>query len=189
MNAGWSMTTAALAPGQEMQGNTVGIEPFPRAAGLASQNTTASQRMWVTYFTAYRAVSIATMAVCTAGTPAAATPTLIRYGLYTAGTNGALTALVASTANDTTLLASGNTLYGKALSASYTTIPGQRYAAAFLCVTGATVPTLQGASGAATLFALAPRVAAYVGSQADLPASVAAGSLTDTGSAMWFGLY
>lgn len=176
-------------PNEGIQGNSVGLETMARMPGLASQNTTSSQRLWLTYFTAYQAFTINTIAVCTAGTPAGATPTLIRYGLYTASTDGALTGLVASTANDTTLLASGNTLYPKATSASYTTVIGQRYAGAFLCVTGATVPTLQGASGAATLFALAPRVAAYVGSQADLPSTVAVGSLTSTGTGMWMGFY
>lgn len=176
-------------PGEEFQGNAVGVDTMARVPGLTSQNTTSSQRLWLTYFTAYRAFTVNTIAVCTAGTPAGATPTLIRYGLYTADSNGALTALVASTANDTTLLSAGNTLYAKATSASYTTVVGQRYAGAFLCVTGATVPTLQGASGAATLFSLAPRIAGYVGSQADLPATVAAGSLTNTGTAMWMGFY
>lgn len=187
---GWSLAARALLPGEEMQGNTVGIEPFPRAPGLASQNTTTSQRLWLTYFTAYRPLTVTTATTCTAGTAAGATPTLVRYGLWTANpSDSSLTALVASTPNDTALLAVGNTEYPKALSASYTFIPGQRYAAGVLVVSGAAMPTLQGASGAATLFARAPRIAAYVAGQADLPSTVAAGSLTNAGSAMWVGFY
>ena len=175
---------------QDMQGNTVGMETFPRAPGLATQNTTASGRLWLTYFTAYRSLTVTTAAMCSAGTPAGPTPTLVRYGLWTVNpADSSLTALVASTANDTSLFSVGGTFYPVALSSSFTFVPGQRYAAGVLIVSPAAMPTLQGASGVAGLFARAPRVAAFVGSLADLPATVAAGSLTDTGSAMWMGFY
>lgn len=182
------MSPRALVPGQEAQGNTLGMETFPRTSGLSSQNTTTAQRLWLSYFTAFRALTVTTAVTCTAGTPAT-TPTLVRYGLWTVNpADNSLTALVASTPNDTSLLIAGNTEYPRALSASFTFVPGQRYAAGVL-IDAPGMPTLFGVGAAATLFARAPRVSSFVAGQADLPSTVAAGSLTTTGSAMWIGFF
>lgn len=157
-----------------------GGEPYDRAWATAGLTMT-TQTLRLSYFTAHKSVSVSSVLVLQGSTAAGATPTLVRFGLWTAGRDGALNALVASTANDTALLAgSANTEVTKALSASYTFIPGQRYAGGALVVTAATAPTILG-RGTGNVSATAKRVpclSGSVGSQTDLPTSVAAGSVS-----------
>ena len=186
---GVTFTRSSLAPGDEAYGNSYTLQPFQRVPGLAAQGTSTSGRLWLTYFTANRGTPVTTAIVGTGGTAAGATPTLVRIGLWTAAADGSLTALVASTANDTTLLAGTNTAYPKALSATYNPIYGQRYAAGLLVVSGAAMPNIQGTTTVTGFLNANPRISAYVAGQTDLPATVAAGSLTDTGIAMFIGFY
>lgn len=168
---------------------TTGQETFPRQWTAGQTLTCSNQSFRVCYFTAYKNQTVASLRVVTGSTAAGATPTLIRYGLYSVGSDGALTGLLASTANDTTLLASTNTGYTKALSASYDVIAGTRYACGILVVTGATAPAIMGGNwGVAAQSAVAPRLGAFVSGQSDLPASVVAGSLSDTGAVPYFAL-
>lgn len=161
---------------------TTGQETYPRGLAQSSTVPITSQQMRLTYFTARKTDTVANVAVASGNTAAGATPTLVRLGLYTVAANGDLT-LAASTANDTTLFAGTNTLYTKALTASLAVVAGQRLAIGILVVTGAATPQLLGISiGAVTVSAAAPRLAAAVSGQADLPASVAAGSVSDTGN-------
>ncbi len=104
--------------------------------------------------------------------------TLCRIGLYTVDASDNLT-LVASTANDTSLWASAGTAYDKALSASYAVTRGTRYAVGHLVVGASQAPSLAGftlLNGAVgnTL----PRTGFLIGSQTDLPSSLAVGSMT-----------
>lgn len=138
----------------------------------------------LTYFTCRKTESSTTGTVY-CGTGAVATPTLIRYGLWTAGTDGALTALVASTANDTALLAVANTAYPKAWSTPYTKLKGTRYAFGVLVVTAQTAPLVYGevfggvgAAAPVGLFSGAPLMVGSLTGQADLPSTVAAGSIS-----------
>lgn len=141
----------------------------------------------LTYFTARRSETVTQVRVWSGSTAAAATPTLVRIGLYSVAANGDVT-LVASTASDTALFAATHTSYTKAFSASYDLVKGQRYAVGILVVTGAAAPTYHGATvfpGSGAEATAAPRLAASVGSQTDLPASVVSGSLSNSGNRIY----
>lgn len=146
----------------------------------ASATSLGSGTLQLTYFTAQASETINQLVVYAAGT-AAATVTLIRFAVYSVAANGDLT-LVASTANDTTLLAAAHTRYAKATSAPWSKTAGQKYAAGLLVVS-TTSPTTYAVSVQASavvdnLFAQSPRLAGAVTGQTDLPASVAAGSIS-----------
>lgn len=145
---------------------------FRQAAAVTAG--TSSGRLNLTFFTA-RAATVATnVSITTGGTAAAATPTLARIGLYLVNADNTLT-LVASTANDTTLFAAAYTTYTKAFSATYTLVPGQRYAVGIIVVSAAALPTyIAGGPGAGPMSLVAPRVAGYLSGQTDLPATVPA---------------
>ncbi len=133
------------------------------------------------YFTAAKTETINTITVYSGNTAAAATPTLIRMGIYSVAGNGDLT-LIASTPNDTTLLAATVTAYPKALSASFSKVAGTRYCTAFLQVTSTTAATLHGLQMAGTTATTAfsrvsPPICGRLVAQTDLPSSISAGSL------------
>lgn len=158
---------------------TVGQETIGRLlAGGAISMSTGSLRL--AYFTARKSETITQLKVATGGTAAGATPTLIRMGLYSVDASGNLT-LVASTPNDTTLLANTTTTYPKALSASYAVVRGLRYAFGLLVVTGATAPSVLASLVLnATIASASPRRVGNVAGQSDLPASISAGSVAST---------
>lgn len=139
--------------------------------------TTGSGNLRIQYFTAARSGQSTGIRMECGSTAAAATPTLIRVGLYTANDAGDLLALAASTPNDTSLLASSSTTYTKSWSNPHTLTKGQRYALALLVVTATTVPTLCGKAPAQREMQRSPALCAVLTGQADLPASVLAGSL------------
>lgn len=174
----------AQAPGEgELYGALMGLNNgFSSVArfGAQQQATTGTQILNLTYFKAPRYLHGVAAKVYTGSTAAAATPTLVRYGLWTSDiTTGALLALVASTPNDTTLFAGTNLGYSKNWSTPYDFIKGQYYAVGILIVTAAAVPTLFGVGGANGFVVnnTVPRVASSASGQADLPATLAAGSL------------
>lgn len=183
------LSRPSLAPGEDNAGNNLtGLEVFPRAyAPISTTNATTSGRLYLSYCTAYQSRTLTTGRVISGNTAAAATPTLVRFAIYTVAANGDLT-LVASTVNDTALLSGTFTMYGKAYSTPYVTIPGQRYAFALLVVSGATMPTMMGSGTVdSTITAAAPRLSAHVTGQTDLPASVAVGSLVNDARFYWMG--
>jgi hypothetical protein len=148
----------------------------------ATGTALGSGNLQLTYFTAQVAETINNLVLYTAST-AAATVTLIRYGVYSVAANGDLT-LVASTANDTSLLAVANTRYLKALSSSWSKLAGQRYAAGLLTVS-TTSPSMvavnaQSAAIFDAVFAQEPRLFGVVTSQSDLPSTVANASVTSS---------
>lgn len=150
--------------------------------------TLSNQTLRLAFFTA-RKTETKTQVRVQCVTAAGATPTLIRFGLYTVAANGDIT-LVASTANDTTLLAGAGGETTKALSSSYKVYAGRRYAFGALVVTAAAAPaitSLNAQSAASTEMGRAPRLSGAVTGQADLPASVASGSITNSGN-MPFGV-
>jgi hypothetical protein len=155
-----------------------GEETFSRFSRVDSFSLT-NQRLQLTYFTA-RKSETTTQGKVICGGVAAATPTLIRYGLYLIAANGDGT-LVASTPSDTTLLAATNAAYPKAWSTPYAKVAGQRYAFGVLSV-AATAGSLTGivTSGFTAELAVAPRLTAHLPGQADLPASFTDAGLTNT---------
>lgn len=152
---------------------------------IAPVGAMTSGLLQLVYFTAQRSETIASVKMLSAQTAAAATPTLVRFGIYEVAANGDLT-LVASTANDTAIFAGTHTAYDKALSVAWGKVAGRRYAVAVLVVSGAAMPVLYGSMpvGAAavldTLLSAAPRWTGQVAGQTDLPASVAAASVAAT---------
>lgn len=132
------------------------------------------------------------------GLPVAATQasTLSRFGVYSVDpTTGALLALLASTANDTTLFSTGASSGApkvKALQAGLALTQDTWYAVMMLTVQAAgTLPSLafvsQGASGVSNipLSASLPRLNGSLAGQSDLPASVSAGSISAANVTLW----
>lgn len=172
------MRSFAAVPYTDPNALETGEATIPRFLASASL-TTASGSMRLTYFTATKTETVTSIRLGTTGTAAGATPTLVRFGLYSVAANGDLT-LVASTVNDTTIFAAANTWYTKAVSTPYAKTKGQRYAVACLVVTAAAAPLLVSApnmGGSSAESALAPRIGAALNSQTDLPASVTSASL------------
>jgi hypothetical protein len=134
------------------------------------------------YFVAEQDVTIANLAASSSSTAAAATPTLIRMGVYSCDASGNL-ALLAGTTNDTSLFAAIGTEYSKALDTPVALTKGTRYAYGLLIVSGTTMPTImaQAAVGAQGVFARAtskrPRRSSALAGQTDLPASVSSGAV------------
>lgn len=157
---------------------TSAISSIERSGVNTQVHPTGSGLLRMGFFTPSRSLTATQVRIISGTTAAGATPTLVRVGLYLIAANGDGT-LVASTANDTTLLAGTNTVYTRALSASYAISAGQRYSTGVLVVTAATAPTLQGGisslAGAECL--QAPAFSAYLSGLADLPASFTSGSL------------
>lgn len=167
-----------------------GVETIPRLIATSGAAATGSGNLRLSYFTAEQSLTAASVSLCSGTTAAAATPTLVRVGLYEVDVDGDLT-LVASTANDTTLLAAANTLYSKTLSSPFGVVKGHRYAVGLIVVTAAAAPTVVGqfpGSATTAMSAIAPRLAGLFAGQSDLPSSVAAGSVANTTTSQWVAL-
>lgn len=167
----------------------VGECTVDRGVVNASNITMTTQLLRLAYFTSVRTEPIGNVRIYATGTAAAATPSLVRAGIWEAGLDGQLRSLVASTTNDTALLATINTAYTVPLTVPFTKTEGRRYAFGLLVVTAAAAPTTVSNSfaGLASEVAQIPRQAANISGQTDLPATAAVGSLADT-TARIFGM-
>lgn len=174
---GASTARSQLASGESTIPRT-NIDP-----GNANSPSAASGRLIGAYFTADKTETINKVATW-CQTAAGATPTLIRFGVYSVASNGDLT-LVASTPSDTTLLAAGATRYEKALSSSWAKTAGVRYCVALLVVTTETAPKPYGLAPWVG-YAEAPALGARLDSQTDLPASIPASSLNAAPAVPYF---
>lgn len=157
---------------------TVGQETLPRHI-VAGTNvaTPPSGRILLAYFTARKTETIAQLSATTV-TAAGITPTLCKMGCYSVAANGDLT-LVGATANDITLFAAASTSYARATTASFGVTLGQRYAFGVVVVSAAAMPNFNGINQInSTEAARAPRLAAALSGQADLPASITDASLS-----------
>lgn len=149
---------------------------------VASPGAGTSGDVNLAYFTATKTETITKLAMYSAGT-AAATVTLIRFGVYSVAVNGDLT-LLASTPNDTTLFAATNTRYSKTLSSSWSKVAYTRYAVGFIFV-GTTVPAVYGMTDANStaavdaIWGLDPRLSGRRTGQTDLPSSITAANVVD----------
>ena len=151
-----------------------GESTLPRLAAIGTIGS-GSQSLRLTFFTARKTETINSIRMTT-GSTAASGGTLCRIGIYSEASNGDLT-LVASTANDTALWIAASPAYTKSLSASMSKVRGTRYAVGVLFV-GTTAPTFSGHAGMPGGEAgQTPRIGALVGSQTDLPSTIAVGSL------------
>lgn len=181
-------TTASPATSVAGAGNNraVAFETMSRLNGPFAIATTSARR-YLNYFTATSAKAFSSLEVRT-GAGAPNTVTAARFGLYLANADGSLT-MVCQTANDATLLSAASTTYLKALDttggfpASYTLIPGQRYAASYFSTATGTGSPLGIAMNDVTLAAAAPRISGYDGgSGTDLRAAIAAVDVTNYGN-------
>jgi hypothetical protein len=168
---------------------TLGEETFCRFwANSSSAQAGASGTMLLTYFTAQKTESITTLSV-SPGT-AGAGLTLARYGVYSVGAAGALSSLLASSANNTsqwTIATPGlnGTNAAATLTSTFSKVAGTRYAIGLLAV-GTTMPSFIGCTPMAAApadCAQDPRVCGVVTGQANLPASVVSGSIANYGIA------
>lgn len=170
---------------------SVGEETFDRLWCSTTASMT-SQMLRLSYFTARTTETITKILLTTAGSGAGATPTLIRAGVWSVDASDNLTALLASTANDTTLLTPGSTEFLKAFSASFSKVAGTRYAVGLLVVTAATVPTIPAAALSTAPLSGATqnrrRIAAAVSGQADLPSTATVSASNNATVAPYFEL-
>lgn len=162
------------------------LQTIPRWSAVQNCTLQGSGALALVYLTADQTLTPSGVAVGTYNTAAAATPTLVRFGLYSVDTGSGDLTLIASTPNDTTLLAATYTIYSKSWSTPVELNRGVRYALGLLVVTGTTMPTLIGANAYSGSFSSrAPAISHKVAGQSDLPASVAFGSLTASGSVFY----
>lgn len=155
-------------------GLTSGEELVPRISGASSTALDSSGMVHLSYGTARRTETITKLRTTT-GSVASAGLTLARMGIYTVAANGDLTR-VAMTASDTTMW---NTTFGtveRALTTPWAKTASDRFVFAVLAV-GTTMPQIH--CGFPSQPNLPPRMSGQLPAQADLPASIPAGSVGD----------
>ena len=159
---------------------------FPRNSPQVATNIMINQSLRLNGFRCKRTEVVTKMTVvCSTG--AAATPTLIRYGVYQRGSDRNYT-LIASTPNDApaTMLSVANTPYPKNFSQPFTKVRGEEYLTGVLVVTPAALPTLYGHSvvnaqnNIITFGTPDPVRLASLSGQSDLPATLTAAALNST---------
>lgn len=163
-----------------------GEEAMPRSEIASSAATIASGDLRLSYFIARKTETTTQIRVKSGTTAAAATPTLVRLGLYTIAATGDGT-LVASTANDTSLFAATTTAYIRSWTAAYAKVAGQRYALGVIVVTAVATPTLIGSAlgSTSTELALDPRLSGTIGGLSDLPATFLSTDVGATGNRIY----
>lgn len=146
---------------------------LPRIATTAFAQTSGS--LVVAYFTALKSGTVSTLRATTAGSGAAATPTLARFGVFSVDGSDNLT-LIGSTPNDTSLFSSAWSSYAKNLSTPVALTYGQQYAFGILIVSAAAMPSLNGAYSTDSYYPR--RVGGVIAGQSTLPSTVSSGSLS-----------
>lgn len=168
---------------------TNGESSIDRKAPLTGISYGTSGNILLTYRRATKTETVTKLqAAC--GTAAGATPTLVKFGVYSVNESTGELTRVAITANDTTVFSTLNTGYELTLTAPWQKQAGVMYAYALLIVSTQTLPTIVGlahaASGAVnSILALPPRITGTVTGQTDLPATVAGGSVAVSNRAIW----
>jgi hypothetical protein len=164
-------------------------ETMSRLHVLTSNSAIISGRLNLTYFRAKSARQVTTAIFPLGTTVAGATPTISRIGLYSIDASGNGT-LVASTTNDTALFSTGATTKAggtKSLSATYTFVSGQLYAAGPLVVSAAAMPSFYGHAALPPTALDAPRKVGHISGQTDLPASFVVASLATSTAVAYYG--
>lgn len=187
--SGVATNLTGVIPDSEL---AVGENTMTRLLDSTSTNTLTNGLLRLTFFTARKTETITQVRTRT-GAQAQVGATLCRIGIYTVDASDNLTALVASTTNDTALWSAGSTTYTKALTASFTKTRGQRYAVGLLEVGSSTAANAFGTVGPeANEAAQVPRLSGTVSSLSDLPSAgspvVAVGSLAASNILMYAAL-
>jgi len=177
--------TAATARSDTLGLLEKAIETLPRWAAVSASISMGSGVVRFGYFTARRTETVTKLRL-TCTTAAGATPSLVRFGLYSVDSSTGNLTQVGQTASDTTIFAAAGNYYERALTSSATLVEGQRYAVAAIVVTAASAPNVSGMiGGAAAEMAQSPRLCAALTAQSDLSASYTAGSLADSTSMIY----
>jgi hypothetical protein len=135
----------------------------------------ASQSLCLSFWTAATNGNATSVVTVTTGT-AASGLTYAAVGIYLVDALGNLTLQTSTGDLHSTLWAATFTTYTSTLTTAFSRAYGQRYALGCLAV-GTTPPTLAGPPGTG-FYAYAPFVAGSMASQATLPATIAAASVT-----------
>lgn len=166
---------------------TTGESVYERRNAHSSAVATGTQNIRLTYFTARKTGTYTQLRAACGGT-AHTLASLVKFAVFSVAGNGDLTC-IGVTANDTALLATQNTEYTKATTASFDITAGQRYAFGVLVVTAGVAPTLIGQNIALAAIAFrAPALSGNVAGQADMPAvsgTIAAGSVANSGASLY----
>lgn len=156
----------------------------PREVGVTGTLVTVSGNLMLSYFRPPRAFTAANIAFYSTATAAGATPTLVKFGLFSVAANGDLT-LIGVTASDTAIFSAANTRYSRALLTPVALTAGVTYASAMLLTTAAALPTLlspNALSPTASALSQTPRLSGSIAGQTDISASYASASVANNGS-------
>lgn len=161
---------------------TTGFSNQKRGLGISSQQVLGSGGVYLTFFRAPKSETVANIKMVSGTTAAGATPTLVKYALFSVAANGDITR-IGITASDTGIFAAASTAYTRALLAGAAVVAGSIYASAMLCVTAAAAPSVistpgvsAGSSGALGL--ISPKLCGIVLAQADIAASYTNAQIT-----------
>ena len=139
-----TVASSTYAPLVSPDSLRVGESTIDRNSVISYCGLLGSGIVHLTNFTAKKTETINTLVMITGGTAAGATPSLVRMGVWTTDDDGHLLAMVASTANDTTLFGTTATEYARATQAPWNKVAGTRYAFGVLMVSSAAMPNLLG---------------------------------------------
>jgi hypothetical protein len=150
-----------------------GLDVYPRGEATSGASGGSSGQIFWIFFTPSVSLTVSSITFCS-GSIAGSGLTLARMGLYTF--DETTVTLVARTASDTTLFTATNTAYTRSLAtaggypATYALDARTRYGVAVIAV-GTTAPNFAGRTIVTAVGGQTPRMAATLGSQADLIAS------------------
>jgi hypothetical protein len=160
---------------------TVGQESMSRdllvsSAVLSGAGATCAIRL--TFFTARKSFTSTAVRMYTGATPAGATPSLARMGVWSV--DGASCTLRGSTAHDATLFSVGSGTYQRNWETPVNFEEGRRYCGGACVITAATAPSLGGwAGGYSTEHGMDAMTAGIISGQSDLPASFLLSSVSN----------
>ena len=152
------------------------VETMSRV-GVAASNGLANGTLHLQQFTPNQPMTATNITFVTGTGQAGAT--LFKLGLYVVNDNGGYTLLTSF--SDPTTANSSATVYTKPFATPQALVRGKRYAIGALIVGATTSPTIKGATvSVASMLRMAPTISQQVGSQTDLPATIAPTSATTT---------
>ena len=168
---------ASLNRGNEL---VTGEATLDRMSWMTDGKQLNNGTLYLSYFTALKTETI-TKVIAYCGATAGVGATLIRIGIYSVNSGTQALTLVASCPSTTSLFNATYSKFTATLSAAFSKVAGTRYAVGVLVLGTSTNPKLCGNwMPLSSMPGEAPRVAAALGSQTDLPASITDASLSST---------
>lgn len=165
------------------QGLASGESCIPRL-NVGSTVPLVSGTMLMSYWTAVKTETVNNIGFTVGNTAAGATPTYCAMACYKAAADNSLT-LLGACASDTTIFNVAFATVLRAVLTPFQKVQGQRYAFGILCVSAASMPTIEGYNGTVTLSGNSPVLSKTEVSQSSIPASVTAGNLSGTSSSVF----